>query len=85
MGLKMFPHRVGLQWGQPCRMTAEPWNECSQAGGYCVPTSVLYQINAWDMAGSSVYDFTMDSLEGKPIPLKAYKRKVLLIVNVATF
>jgi glutathione peroxidase len=33
---------------------------------------------------SSVLDFTLNSIDGKPAPLSAYKGKVLLIVNVAS-
>jgi glutathione peroxidase len=36
------------------------------------------------MAASSVYDFTLPSIDGKPSPLAAYKGKVLLLVNVAS-
>jgi glutathione peroxidase len=35
-------------------------------------------------AASSVYDFTLDSIDGKPAPLANYKGKVLLLVNVAS-
>lgn len=35
-------------------------------------------------AASSIYDFTLDSIDGKPAPLAAYKGKVLLLVNVAS-
>ena len=34
---------------------------------------------------SSVYDFTMNSIDGQPLPLSNFKGKVLLIVNVASF
>ncbi len=34
---------------------------------------------------SSVYEFTMNSIDGKPLPLADYKGKVMLIVNVASF
>ena len=34
---------------------------------------------------SSVYDFTPNSIEGKPAPLAAYRGKVLLLVNVASY
>ena len=34
---------------------------------------------------SNVYDFTMNSLEGKPMPLADFKGKVLLLVNVASY
>ena len=33
---------------------------------------------------SGVYDFTLNSIEGQPAPLAAYKGKVLLLVNVAS-
>lgn len=36
------------------------------------------------MAASSVYDFTLNSIDGKPVSLADYKGKVLLLVNVAS-
>lgn len=36
------------------------------------------------MAASSVHEFTMTSIDGKPAPLSSYKGKVMLIVNVAS-
>src|SRR5271156_4866070 len=35
-------------------------------------------------AASSIYDFTLPSIDGKPAPLAAYKGKVVLVVNVAS-
>lgn len=35
-------------------------------------------------APSSLYDFTVNSLAGKPVALKTYKGKVALVVNVAS-
>ncbi|MEO8657592.1 MAG: glutathione peroxidase [Bryobacteraceae bacterium] len=35
-------------------------------------------------AASSIYDFTPNSIDGKPSPLSAYKGKVVLVVNVAS-
>src|ERR1700682_2814048 len=35
-------------------------------------------------AASSVYDFTLPSIDGKAAPLSAYKGKTLLLVNVAS-
>src|SRR6266851_1423925 len=35
-------------------------------------------------AGSGVYSFTLNSIDGKPAPLAAYKGKVVLLVNVAS-
>ncbi|MFM7841119.1 MAG: glutathione peroxidase, partial [Nitrospira sp.] len=33
----------------------------------------------------SIYDFTMDDIDGKPTPLSQFKGKVLLVVNTASF
>ena len=35
-------------------------------------------------SAASIYDFTMDSIEGRPVPLSDYKGKVALVVNVAS-
>ena len=35
-------------------------------------------------SASSVYEFTLNSIDGKPAPLASYKGKVLLLVNVAS-
>lgn len=35
-------------------------------------------------AASTVHDFTLNGIDGKPSPLAAYKGKVLLLVNVAS-
>ena len=35
-------------------------------------------------AASSIYDFTLPSIDGKPIPLASFKGKVVLMVNVAS-
>ncbi|GKS57676.1 glutathione peroxidase [Nitrospira sp.] len=34
---------------------------------------------------TSIYDFTMDDIDGKPRPLSSFKGKVLLVVNTASF
>ena len=36
------------------------------------------------IAGSGLYGFTLNSIDGKPAPLADYKGKVVLIVNVAS-
>jgi glutathione peroxidase len=33
---------------------------------------------------SSVYEFTMNSIDGQPLPMASFKGKVMLIVNVAS-
>ena len=35
-------------------------------------------------AERTVYDFTMNSIDGRPAPLASYKGKVVLLVNVAS-
>src|ERR1700680_1520333 len=35
-------------------------------------------------AASNVYDFTLPSIEGKPMPLADFEGKVVLVVNVAS-
>lgn len=35
-------------------------------------------------AGKSVYDFTLDSIDGQPTALATYQGKVMLLVNVAS-
>jgi len=35
-------------------------------------------------AASSIHEFNMNSIDGKPAPLSAYKGKVVLVVNVAS-
>src|SRR6202521_1602800 len=35
-------------------------------------------------ADKTVYDFTLNSIDGQPAPLAAYKGKVVLLVNVAS-
>jgi glutathione peroxidase len=35
-------------------------------------------------AASSVYDFTLNSITGQPVPLAQYKGKALMLVNVAS-
>lgn len=34
---------------------------------------------------ASVYDFTLNDIDGKPLPLSQFKGKVLLLVNTASF
>ena len=36
-------------------------------------------------APSSAYDFTMTTIDGKPLPLSKYKGRVMLVVNTASF
>ena len=36
------------------------------------------------LQAASIYDFTMNSIEGKPVPLADYRGKVALVVNVAS-
>jgi glutathione peroxidase len=45
---------------------------------------LLCLMSAAAFGESNIYDFTMNSIEGKPMPLSDFKGKVLLLVNVAS-
>ena len=44
----------------------------------------LLLMSAALFGASSVYDFTLNSIDGKPLPLADFKGKVVMIVNVAS-
>src|SRR5277367_119044 len=44
---------------------------------FCLMSAALF-------GASSLYDFTLKSIDGAPAPLASYKGKVLLVVNVAS-
>jgi glutathione peroxidase len=46
-------------------------------GALCLMSAAMF-------GASSVYEFTMNSIDGTPLPLKTFKGKVVLIVNVAS-
>jgi glutathione peroxidase len=46
--------------------------------------SLLALLGAAMLEGASVYDFTLNAIDGAPAPLATYKGKVLLVVNVAS-
>jgi len=47
--------------------------------------SVLGLAAAALYGATSIYDFTLNSIEGTPAPLSSYRGKVLLVVNVASY
>ena len=48
-------------------------------------SALLLVAGAAVYGASSVYDFTLNSIDGASAPLAAYKGKVLLLVNVASY
>src|SRR6202163_2851781 len=46
--------------------------------------TLLSLVAAVMFAASSVYDFTLNSIDGKAVPLADFKGKVVLLVNVAS-
>ena len=50
---------------------------------YCLAGVILIMATSL-FAGSGLYSFTLNSIDGKPAPLADYKGKVVLIVNVAS-
>ncbi len=45
---------------------------------------VVLLMSASLFAATSIYDFTLPSIDGKPLPLSTFKGKVILVVNVAS-
>src|SRR6202041_384913 len=45
---------------------------------------VILIMSASLFAATSIYDFTLPSIDGKPLPLANFKGKVVLVVNVAS-
>jgi len=52
--------------------------------GVCLTFGALFIMATSLFAGSGVYSFTLNSIDGKPAPLANYKGKVVLLVNVAS-
>lgn len=50
---------------------------------YCLTGAILIMATSL-FAGSGLYSFTLNAIDGKPAPLADYKGKVVLIVNVAS-
>lgn len=44
----------------------------------------LLAMKVGNPSAGTIYDFTMNNIDGKPTPLKKFKGKVLLVVNVAS-
>lgn len=60
------------------------------AGGMIVSASNAQSVRAGSSpaaptAAKSAYDFNLTRIDGKPMPLSAYKGKVVLLVNTASF
>lgn len=47
-------------------------------------TTSLFLALAAGLSAAGIHDFTMNSIDGKPAPLSAFKGKVVLLVNVAS-
>src|SRR5580704_13327703 len=45
---------------------------------------IVLLMSASLFAAGSIYDFTLNSIDGKPMPLADFKGKVVLVVNVAS-
>jgi len=50
----------------------------------CLALGVTIMATTSMFAASSIYEFTLPSIDGKPTPMSSYKGKVMLIVNVAS-
>ena len=54
-----------------------------RTGRFLLPGVILIMATSL-FAASGLYDFTLNSIDGKPAPLAEYKGKVVLLVNVAS-
>src|SRR5271170_1502744 len=52
--------------------------------GYSLLGVLILMAAITSYAASSIYNFTLPLLDGKPAPLADYKGKVVLVVNVAS-
>jgi glutathione peroxidase len=67
----------------PTRFTSMPSTKPSRLGIFLTFGALLIMATSL-FAGSGVYSFTLNSIDGKPAPLADYKGKVVLLVNVAS-
>jgi cytochrome oxidase Cu insertion factor (SCO1/SenC/PrrC family) len=57
----------------------------ASAAAFVVPTRAMSSKSISPQAASSVFDFTVEDVKGKPYPLSKLKnKKALLFVNVAS-
>jgi glutathione peroxidase len=49
-----------------------------------IPGLLILLMGASLFAASGIFDFTLPSIDGKPMPLAEFKGKVILLVNVAS-
>ena len=54
------------------------------AAGKYLAIGAIFMMTTSLIAGSGLYSFTLNSIDGKPSPLADYKGKVIMIVNVAS-
>ena len=47
--------------------------------------AAVFPIAAGLFGASSIYEFTLNAIDGAPAPLSAYRGKVVLLVNVASY
>ncbi len=60
------------------------WPGPVQAAGPSAPRSQPSEVLMASQT-STVYDFTLNDIDGKPLPLSSFRGKVLLLVNTASF
>jgi len=67
---------------RPSATNLDTLGKCVSSG--ILSVAILLIMATALFAGSGVYSFTLNSIDGKPAPLAAYKGKVVLLVNVAS-
>ncbi len=56
-----------------------------QTNATTVNRSALIHKTSSQMNRSNIFSFTMDDIDGKPLPLSTFKGKVIMVVNTASF
>jgi glutathione peroxidase len=74
------------QTGYPCELPPEREHSKTIKGGIMTKLlfCLLFCAATLMAADKTVYDFTLNTIDGQPAPLAAYKGKVVLLVNVAS-
>jgi glutathione peroxidase len=67
---------------RPSATNLDTLGKCVSSG--ILSVTILLTMATALFAGSGVYRFTLNSIDGKPAPLADYKGKVVLLVNVAS-
>ena len=80
-----FASRTGVRYSDDCSIRGvEPLGSPMRTILRGLVLGLVIMTSASMFAASSIYSFTLPSLDGEPMPLANFKGKVILVVNVAS-